>query len=196
MKILDILTEFGPDGYKVNDDQDRIPLNKMPNLYYQGELIDHPERIKHAPKPPQGQPSGYKGKKFHLTHESNGLYRIVASSMINTPHRTIKIAERGGLVSSIHNLSQDGNCWIFPHAKVVGNAVVSGNAIVDEQAVVSGNAIVTGRAIITGGSEVSGNAKIGGNVKVSGHARVTGGELNGDQQLSNNDFFDGKKGLD
>ena len=46
----------------------------------------------------------------------------------------------GGWISGEHNLSEDGNAWVYGEARVYGNARVSGEARVSGNARVYGNA--------------------------------------------------------
>lgn len=102
----------------------------------------------------------------------------------------IKQGQLGGYVESEHNLSHEGNAWIYNWAKVSGNAkviddakvrnmarvmhdaVISGNAIVYNNAVVEINAVVKDNAQVYGDAYVTGKSEIGGNAEVHGNADV------------------------
>lgn len=62
----------------------------------------------------------------------------------------VKAGDVGGHIESEHNLSQQGDCWVYYNARVFDNAKVYGNA------------------------EVFGNAEVCDNTKVYGSSRVNG----------------------
>jgi NDP-sugar pyrophosphorylase family protein len=111
----------------------------------------------------------YKGRK---------LYRIKALRYFNAGGKfSIHRGDIGGYVEGYHNLSQEGECWIFDNAKVYSNAVVKNSAIVFNKAEVFGNAVVKGYARVIG-SKIYGNAVIRSNanvkegVKIYGNAKI------------------------
>ena len=62
-------------------------------------------------------------KKYELTDETievygTALHRIKALKDFGN----VKKGEPGGYVESEHNLSQEGDCWVFGNAEVFGNA--------------------------------------------------------------------------
>lgn len=92
-------------------------------------------------------------KKYELTDETievygTALHRIKALKDFGN----VKKGEPGGYVESEHNLSQEGDCWVFGNAWVYDNARVYGNAEVYD------NARVFGNAEVCGNTEVCGNA--------------------------------------
>ena len=86
----------------------------------------------------------------------------------------------GGYIESEHNLSHDGNWWIYDdaiacdHAQVSGNARVYDTAIACDQAQVFGNAQVWGRAQVRDQAQVSGDANVSGYAQVRDQAQVSG----------------------
>lgn len=86
------------------------------------------------------------------------LYRIEALKNFGN----VQKGAIGGYVTSMFNLSQEGNCWIYDDAKVIGLAYV------DDDAEISGNAIVSGNSVVRG------NAKIDCMVRVQDYAIVEG----------------------
>ena len=64
--------------------------------------------------------------KYELTDEVNsaGLRRIRA--LRDIPAWGVRAGDLGGLVASEHNLSHDGDAWVFGNARVFGNAQVYG----------------------------------------------------------------------
>jgi len=88
--------------------------------------------------------------------------------------RRISDGEVGGWIESEHNLSHEGDCWVFGNAKVSGNSWVFGDANVSGNACVYGDANVSGDAWVYGNAKVSGDAWVYGNAKVFGDANVSG----------------------
>ena len=85
-------------------------------------------------------------KKYRLIKsDREGLYRVKALRDFGN----VKKGEIGGYVDGEHNLSHDGNCWVYGDALVYGNAQVSGNAWVFGNALVFGNAQVSGDAWVS-----------------------------------------------
>jgi len=106
-------------------------------------------------------------KKYELTgrflwHEDTALYRIKALKDFND----VKAGDLGGFVQGFHNLSQDGDCWIYPLAKAIGNSQVIENAVARDNSTIKDNAIIKGNVILAGNSTVSGEAVVGGGVTV------------------------------
>lgn len=112
--------------------------------------------------------AGYKyklvreGFPFRTEIEYNGrvflAFRIKA--LRDIPEHDVRKGDLGGYVTSADNLSQDGNCWIEPGAKVLGNVFVVDNATVGQNAVVvSGidrhNIHLTDNATVTGHAQVA-----------------------------------------
>ncbi len=108
-------------------------------------------------------------KKYELTQEQilvqgRTLYRIRAL----TSFGDVTAGALGGWIEQEENLSQQGNAWIFGHAKAYGGAVV------DSDAILCGNAEVSGSAMVYGSAKISGNARILEQARISGNARVYG----------------------
>ena len=91
-------------------------------------------------------------KKYEITDETKTLskgtvlHRIHA--LLDIPKSNINAGDFGGWIEGVHNLSQDGDAWVFGNAQVYGNAKVSGNAKVYGDAEVYGNAEVSGDALV------------------------------------------------
>ena len=95
------------------------------------------------------------GKKYKTVPEGNML-RIIALKDFSD----VKKGQLGGLIEKEDNLDQNGECWVFGWAEVMGNAIVSGNAQI-YGGCVSGNARICGCTCVDGG-----NTKISGNIKL------------------------------
>jgi hypothetical protein len=87
--------------------------------------------------------------KYELTTnfiEDDGkiLYRIKALKDFGD----VKAGDVGGYIEKESNLSQEGDCWVFPMAKVSGNAKVYGYAEICGNAEISGHTQVGSNSII------------------------------------------------
>ena len=105
--------------------------------------------------------------KYELIKEGS-LFRIKSLK----DFRGVKKGDLGGLVEGKHNLSQEGACWIYDNAQVIGGARVSENAKVFDNAKVFGYAEVFENAKVSENAEVFENAKVFDNAEVSGYAKV------------------------
>jgi NDP-sugar pyrophosphorylase family protein len=68
------------------------------------------------------------------------LYRIKALRDFSN----VTKGDLGGFVQGYHNLSQEGNCWIYDSSRVSELAKIIDNAIVINNSMISGNTIITG----------------------------------------------------
>jgi carbonic anhydrase/acetyltransferase-like protein (isoleucine patch superfamily) len=120
-------------------------------------------------------------KKYELVednfiiHEGRKLYRIRALKEID-PFGALKTTRGnlGGFVEGYHNLSQEGNSWIYHEAKVYGNARVENDAIVGGDAEVFDNARVKDEARVYEYAKVYGNAVIKSGAKIGWHSNIYG----------------------
>lgn len=111
-------------------------------------------------------------KKYKLVKDnSSSLYRIEAVRDFDD----IKKGALGGLVEGEHNLSQEGNCWVYFDAQVYDTARVYGNAKIYGPSLVYEDSTVYGDAKVFGRARVFGNARVFQNAEVYGDARVCGG---------------------
>jgi carbonic anhydrase/acetyltransferase-like protein (isoleucine patch superfamily) len=114
-----------------------------------------------------------------IIHEGRKLYRIKALKTVGM-FSDVSKGDIGGYVEGYHNLSNEGNCWIFHDAKVYENARVKDNAIIGGSAEIFGNAVVKDYSAVGDNARVFGNASICGfsrvisNTVVFGNAVVTG----------------------
>jgi len=110
-------------------------------------------------------------KKYELIlSDKEGLFRIKALKDFSD----VTKGDIGGFVSGEHNLSHDGDCWIYNNAGVSDNAIVSNNAKIYGDARVYGSAQVSGDARVYGYAQVYDNAKIYENAKIYDRALVYG----------------------
>ena len=106
-------------------------------------------------------------KKYKLTDETinvcgKKLFRIEALKDFGD----VKNGDKGGFIEDEHNISHDGNSWVYDNACVYGNARVHGDAWV------YGNAWVYGDAWVYDNVMVYGNARVCDNVMVCGNAKI------------------------
>ena len=118
-----------------------------------------------------------KEKKKYRTEKDpkTGLLRIIALKDFSD----VKAGDKGGLIETRDNLSQEGDCWVYDealvkdNARVFGNAKVYGDAFVHGHAEISGNAQIYEKAEISGYIQVSGNAKVHGDSALYGYTKYT-----------------------
>ena len=89
-------------------------------------------------------------------YKGNTLHRIQALK----DFADVKKGDKGGWVSGYHNLSQEGDCWVYNEAKVFDKALVSDNSAIFHYAQVYENAKVHDNARILGVVHIFGNAEI------------------------------------
>lgn len=128
--------------------------------------------------------------KYRMEREGD-LYRIYATRDINGG--VISAGEKGGLIESEQNLAQNGNCWVYRGAKVVGNSRVASNALIYDEAEVSGG-LVRGHARVCGEAKMFAGtiddcAVLTGGALMYGGVLSEGASLTGDAQ-----FHDGYLG--
>ncbi len=117
-------------------------------------------------------------KKYELVtfSDETGLWQIRALRDFGS----VKVGDLGGLVSGGHNLSHEGDCWVFDsarvedYARIFEDARVSGGVRVEDGALISGNARVFGDAYVSGYARVENDAQVFENARVSGNACVSG----------------------
>lgn len=77
-------------------------------------------------------------KKFYLGHTitiGSVLHQIIAAKDIKCSKGIIKRGDLGGYIENEDNLSQEGNCWVYPDARIYDNAKVMGNAVIDSSCI-------------------------------------------------------------
>ena len=126
-------------------------------------------------------------KKYELVHEDfimvnrTKLFRIRAlRSFLG-----VKAGELGGYVQNESNLSHQGRCWIYDHARVYhGAKVVDGGTVRDRATVTDGSivrdySVVKDDTVVTDHSNTRGEAVVGGNSHVE-HSDIGGNSEVGD----------------
>lgn len=104
--------------------------------------------------------------KYELIEGNNGFRRVKALKDFGD----VKEGVIGGEICSEFNLSQEGNCWVYPDAIVLGNSMIAGNAKIRGGARVYGGlyeaTTIKGNADIRAGSTVDDGAFISGDTVV------------------------------
>jgi len=114
--------------------------------------------------------------KYELTatslHNSrhNGLFQIKA--LKDFGH--IKKGQLGGFVQSEHNLSQEGNCWIYPNASASDKSRVLDNAILRDFASLKDHARIYNRAVMLDNAKLEGFTSLAGDVIMKDNSFMEG----------------------
>lgn len=150
--------------------------------------------------------SKYEITDISTVFDGTVLHRIKA---LKTIPNVVEKGELGGWIEDPSNLSQEGTCWIFDNAMVMGNALVEGaakvkhhslikdDAIVQDEAVIKNyvtiqdDTVITGSAIIEGHVTVKDNALVGHGSQVSGDSVIAGFTwLKGDSTVIDSNITD------
>lgn len=122
-------------------------------------------------------------KKYRLNHDERHpqkgyehLRRIIAERPI--PDLGIAKGDTGGWVRSEENLSQEGDCWIWPDAIATDAATVREQAQLKDVAIVCDEADLSGECVVGGASQIRERAQIGGKAVVGRAFERTAGLLN------------------
>ena len=112
-------------------------------------------------------------KKYKLTNEritvdGHILHRIKALRNFADVNREAL----GGYIEFENNLSHDGDCWVYPGARVYGKARIYDNANILPSAQVYGNAKVYENAWVSNDAQVYGNAKVYGDTWIQENAHA------------------------
>ena len=81
-------------------------------------------------------------KKYELSN--GGFSRIRALKDFGD----VKKGELGGYIQSEHNLSQEGNCWVYDQARVYGDASIEDDAKIRNTAWINEKAIIKNSAMV------------------------------------------------
>ena len=133
-------------------------------------------------------------EKYVFTGESkwssSGHHLHQIQAVRDLPSLSVKAGDIGGWIENKYNLSQSGDCWVFPDAQVYGEAFVYENAGIYDESTVSGWAKVYGNAKICKNAEIYGYVDISGNACVIGPIRLFRGfKITGDAIV--NEALDG-----
>lgn len=130
-------------------------------------------------------------KKYELTGETKVLEsgKVLHRIRALRDFSSVSAGELGGFISDEHNLSHDGNCWIYKHAIACDDAAVRDNAklynhvIVSDHATVCNNTRVYGKVRVCEHALVCDYARVSNNVLLHGYAVVTGDAIVNDNAI-------------
>lgn len=100
------------------------------------------------------------------------LHRIRALKKLNNCQE-VKKGELGGWVEGYHNLSQEGDSWLYDESAAYQNARVFDDAVAFGNATLFGNARMFDTATAYHDSKVSGNARVGGCSYINDETHIT-----------------------
>ena len=115
-------------------------------------------------------------KKYKLTNQIKEINRhILHRIQALKDFGNVKKGNLGGWIEKEHNLSQEGNCWVYDDACVFDDACVYDNARVSGNAQVYGDARVSDNAWVYGDAQIYGDAWVYGNARVYKPIKLVGG---------------------
>lgn len=121
------------------------------------------------------------------------VYRIVALK----DFADVEAGDKGGYIESEKCLEQDGACWVYDEAVILGKSNLEQNARVYGKSVVKGNCYLTGDCLIfddvvlDGSILVADNAEIYGNTVIKGRAIIgNDARIEGDTLIEGDYDFD------
>lgn len=110
-------------------------------------------------------------KKYELIESDiRGLYRVKALIDFGD----VRKGEIGGYVENPHNLSHEGDCWIYNNAKVYDNAEIMDDAKAYNNAYIYNNAKIHGNAKICNNAEIFEYAEVWDNAVIQEDALICG----------------------
>lgn len=117
-----------------------------------------------------------------LTREFDGrtLHQIRAARPLELSG--VEVGEVGGWIEQESNLSHAGDCWVYPEAYIMENAVVEGDCRISDRAVVRGRAHLSGFILAEHDSQVLDDAvienvcRLMGDTVIYGAAHIACGE--------------------
>lgn len=113
-------------------------------------------------------------KKYELIESDiRGFYRIKALRDFGD----VKKGDVGGYVENEHNLSHEGDCWIYNNAKVYDNAEILGNARIYNNAYIYNNAKIDDNAKIYDNAEIFEYAEVFDNAVIQEDALIYGASV-------------------
>ena len=113
-------------------------------------------------------------KKYELIpSDKEGLFIIKALKSFSN----VTIGDIGGYVSGEHNLSHDGDCWIYNNAEVYNYAQVYDDARISDSAQVYDHARVYNDAKVSDFARVYGSSQVSGFARIYGNARIYSGSI-------------------
>ena len=137
-------------------------------------------------------------KKYEMTSDTRKLIdgREVHRIKALRDFGKVKRGDVGGWIEKEENLSHEGNCWIFDHMTVCGNAQVSDDAKLNGYGMISNDAVIRDNAhvnnlIIGGKSYIGGDVSLSSRCIICDDARI----LKASDIMVFNNHFAGPTGL-
>lgn len=102
------------------------------------------------------------------------VYRIVALK----DFADVEAGDKGGYIESEKCLEQEGACWVYDEAVILGKsnleqaAGVHGNSVVKGNCYLTGNCLISDKVVLDGSILVADNAEIYGNTVIKGRAII------------------------
>lgn len=87
---------------------------------------------------------------------------------------SVAAGEVGGWIEKEANLSHGGECWVYPEACILEDAVVEGDCRIADRAVVRGRARLSGFILMDHDSQVTDNAVLENVCHLTGHTLIYG----------------------
>lgn len=113
-------------------------------------------------------------------HDGHVLHRI--RSLVELELSNVRPGELGGWIASEPNLSQEGECWVYPNAMVLEDASVQGDCRINDCAEIRGKAhlsdfvLVHDSAVIEGDVVIDQTCTIRGTTNIFGNAHISCGQ--------------------
>ena len=121
------------------------------------------------------------------------VYRIIALK----DFADVEAGDKGGYIESESCLEQEGTCWVYDEAVILGKSILEQSARVYGKSVVKGNCYLTGDCLIfddvvlDGSILVADNAEIYGNTVIKGRAIIgNDARIEGDTLIEGDYDFD------
>lgn len=93
--------------------------------------------------------------KYEITSESilfEGIVLYQIKALSNIPVRSVIAGDLGGYIEKASNLAQDGECWVYPNARILEDAMALESSAVRDTSVLRGTAVIKGNSLLTGNS--------------------------------------------
>lgn len=121
------------------------------------------------------------------------VYRIVALK----DFADVEAGDKGGYIESEKCLEQEGACWVYDEAVILGESNLEQNARVHGGAVVKGHCYLTGECSIFGNVTLDGRIIVADNAEIYGNTVIKGRAIICDNALIDGDtLIEGEQGFE
>lgn len=93
--------------------------------------------------------------KYEITAKEllfDGVILHQIKALRDIPARSVTAGSLGGYIEKESNLSQEGDCWVYPSARVLEDATVLEDSSVRNTSVLRGTAVIKGNSALRGRS--------------------------------------------